>query len=65
MAKNTKITEKIADLNAAVEWFYGDDFNLDEAVERYQSAVDLAKTIEKDLDELKNQIEIVAEDFTK
>lgn len=62
---NTKsINQKIADLDAAVEWFYGDDFSLDEALAKYQSAASLAKEVEDDLAELKNQVEIL-EDFTK
>lgn len=58
------IEQKIADLDASVEWFYGDDFNLDEALSKYQAATDLATTIEKDLNELKNKVEVL-EDFTK
>ncbi len=58
------IEQKIADLDASVEWFYGDGFNLDEALSRYQAATDLATTIEKDLNELKNKVEVL-EDFTK
>ena len=58
------ITEKLAQLDQAVEWFYGDDFSLDQALDKYQSAVELAKTVEKDLTELKNKVEVL-EDFTK
>lgn len=58
------IEQKIADLDASVEWFYGDDFNLDEALSKYQAATDLATTIEEDLNELKNKVEVL-EDFTK
>lgn len=62
----TKVTieSKIAELNQAVEWFYSDDFTLDDAVEKYKSTVSLAKQIQTDLDELKNQVEVLA-DFTK
>lgn len=59
------ISAKISDLNERVEWFYGEDFNLDLAVSKYQEAVDLAKAIEKDLSELQNEIEIISKDFTK
>ena len=59
------ITEKINKLNNQVQWFYSDDFNLDEAEKNYQAAADLAKEIEQDLDELKNKIELVSKDFTK
>lgn len=64
---NTKesINDKISRLNTQVEWFYGDDFALDEAGGKYKAAIKLAKEIEKDLDELKNEIEIISKDFTK
>ena len=63
--KGQKITAKIAKLDQEVDWFYGDDFSLDQAVQKYESAVKLAKEIEKDLDELKNKIEVIDKDFAK
>lgn len=63
MTKN--LNEKIAELDKKVEWFYSDDFKLEEAVGNYKEAAKLAKEIEKDLNELKNEIEILSEDFSK
>lgn len=59
------LNEKIAELDKKVEWFYSDEFKLEEAVENYREAAGLAKDIEKDLTELKNEIEVLAEDFSK
>lgn len=59
------LTKKIATLDADVEWFYGEDFSLDEAVDRYKKALTLAKEIETDLKDLKNQISLIEQDFTK
>ena len=59
------INDKIADLNEKVEWFYGEDFKLDEASEKYKEATKLAKENEKDLENLKNEIKIIEEDFSK
>ena len=59
------LNQKIADLDAQVEWFYSDDFKLEEAVDKYKQATKLAKGIEKDLSELKNEIEVLSEDFSK
>ncbi|MBR3594837.1 exodeoxyribonuclease VII small subunit [Candidatus Saccharibacteria bacterium] len=59
------ITDKITKLNNQVQWFYSDEFNLDEAEKKYKESVELAKEIEKDLGELKNKIEIINKDFTK
>lgn len=63
MAKN--ISDKISDLKTGVEWFYSDDFKLEEASEKYKAMTELAKEIEKDLTELKNEIKVIEEDFSK
>lgn len=66
MGKEAKtISEKIKELDEATSWFYSDEFKLDEATEKYKSAIQLAKEIEGDLNELKNKIEVLEEDFTK
>ena len=59
------LNASIAELDAEVAWFYSDDFKLEEAVERYQKAAKLAKQIESELQTLKNEIEVLAEDFSK
>ena len=63
--KENNLNEKIKELDFKVEWFYSDEFKLEEAVEKYKDAAALAKDIEKDLGELKNEIEVLAEDFSK
>ena len=64
MSDNNKtINQKMDELNESVEWFYSDDFNLEEATKKYESATKLAKEIEKDLNELKNKIEVLKEKF--
>lgn len=62
--KQPSLTERIEQLDQAVEWFYGDDFDLDQSLTKYQDASKLAAEINRDLTELKNQVEVV-EDFTK
>ena len=59
------LNSKIEELDGKVEWFYSDEFKLEEAVDKYKDAVGLAKEIEKDLDGLKNEIEVLAKDFSK
>lgn len=59
------LNQKIQKLDESVEWFYGDDFNLENATEKYKETLTLAKEIEKDLESLKNEIEVLAEDFSK
>ncbi len=58
------IESQLAELDSAVEWFYGDDFSLDEALDKYKSAAKLAEQIESDLNHLKNKVKVIA-DFTK
>lgn len=66
MSENKKtLNQKIEKLNKEVEWFYSDEFKLDEAILRYEEAAKLAKEIEKDLGELKNKVEVLKEKFDK
>ncbi|MBQ2695218.1 exodeoxyribonuclease VII small subunit [Candidatus Saccharibacteria bacterium] len=65
MGETKKLNEKIEELDKKVEWFYSDDFKLGEATEKYKTAVELAHEIEGDLKNLKNEIEVLAEDFSK
>ena len=65
MSQKESINQKIDKLKEQVEWFYGDNFDLSKATEKYKSAVELARGIEKDLNDLKNEIKIIEEDFTR
>lgn len=65
MGNEMSLNQKIAKLDEEVEWFYSDDFKLEEAVEKYKGALDLANAIKKDLESLKNEIEVLSEDFSK
>lgn len=65
MSENKSLNQKFEELEKAKEWFYSDAFNLDEATERYKSAIALAKELQKDLNNLQNEIEILDKDFTK
>lgn len=58
------IAEKMEALDNAVEWFYGEDFVIDQALDKYKSASNLANEISHDLEQLKNEVEVL-EDFTK
>lgn len=65
MTKKKNVSEKIAELKVGVDWFYADEFKLEEASERYKKLTELAKEIEQDLNEMKNEIKVIAEDFSK
>lgn len=65
MSESKTLNQKFDELEKDKEWFYSDEFNLDEAVDKYKSATELAKELQKDLNELKNEIEVLSEDFSK
>ena len=55
----------MADLDQKIEWFHTDEFELDKATGKYKEAIALAEEIRDDLAKIKNEVEILAEDFTK
>ena len=65
-SEKTKLTieQKVHQLDEQVEWFYGDDFALDQALNNYQKTTELAREIEQDLKELRNHVEVI-DDLTK
>ncbi|MBR3368181.1 exodeoxyribonuclease VII small subunit [Candidatus Saccharibacteria bacterium] len=64
MSEKETINQKIERLNRDIEWFYGEDFELEKASENYKKAIKLTKEIETDLNNLKNEITILSEDFS-
>ena len=65
MSETKTLNQKIEELDKKTGWFYSDEFELSESAEKYKEAIDLAKEIKKDLSDLKNEIEVLAEDFSK
>lgn len=63
LSPNKTIQEKISELTKMVEWFDGNEFKLEIALEKYQLAEKLAAEIEQDLSSLKNEISIVKQKF--
>jgi peptidoglycan hydrolase CwlO-like protein len=61
----TTISSKIDDLKTKIDWFYSDEFGVDEAPKRYEEVLALTKEVEKDLKDLKNQITVLSKDFSK
>ena len=67
--KNDKINEKtieqmMAELNERIAWFQGEEFNLDEAKQRFIEARQLAKKITAALDDMQHDITVLSEDFS-
>ena len=60
---NATIAKKTARLDELVQWFDGDEFELEKALDKFKEAEKLAAEIEKDLLQLKNEVEIVKKKF--
>lgn len=58
------IEQMMAELNERIAWFQGDDFNLDEAKQRFVEARQLAKDITAALDDMQHEITVLSEDFS-
>ncbi len=64
MSKNNPtIQEKIAQLDDVVAWFESDDFQLEEASAKLKVAAKLAADIERDLDAVANDVQLVKKSF--
>ena len=67
--KNDKTNEKtieqmMAELNERIAWFQSEEFNLDEAKQRFIEARQLAKDITAALDDMQHDITVLSEDFS-
>ena len=65
MSTNANINSKLDQLKEQIDWFYSEDFDLNQAVVNYEKATKLASEIESDLTTLKNKIEVISQDFTQ
>ncbi|MCB9819771.1 hypothetical protein H6796_00475 [Candidatus Nomurabacteria bacterium] len=59
------IASQISELDKLVSWFDGDDFALDEAVDKIKAAEELTNSIEDRLVNLRNTVEVLKKDFSK
>lgn len=62
-AKKPSITEKTAKLDELVAWFDGEEFELEQSLEKFKEAEKLAAEIENDLAEMKNEVNIIKKKF--
>ena len=63
MNNDMTIEQMMAELNERIAWFQGDDFNLDEAKQRFIEARELSKKITATLEDMRHDIEVRSEDF--
>ena len=60
---NKTIQEKTEELSELVSWFNSDAFLLETAIDKFKQAEKLAAEIEKDLLSLKNEIQVIKQNF--
>ncbi len=63
MNNDMTIEQMMAELNERIAWFQGDDFNLNEAKQRFIEARELSKKITATLEDMRHDIEVLSEDF--
>ena len=64
MSKEHKtINEQMAQLQELVAWFEGDDFEIEQALDKYAEAEKLARDIQVQLTEYKNKITVLKKRF--
>lgn len=61
MSKNT-VQDRLVQLSEMIAWFQGDEFSLEEAIEKYKEAEALAASVEEDLTKLKNEITVIRQE---
>ena len=59
----TNISEQLNKLQQSLAWFDSEDFNLDEAVQRYEESSKIADDLKKSLEEIRNKVEILKQNF--
>jgi exonuclease VII small subunit len=60
---NITVQEKMTKLSELAAWFDSDDFVLEKALDVFKQAEELAAEIEKDLNSLKNDINVIKKKF--
>ena len=60
---NPTIQDKMEQLDTLIAWFDSDEFQLEGAFDRFKQAEELAVEIEKELDEMKNDIHVLKQRF--
>ena len=63
MNNDMTIEQMMTELNERIARFQGDDFNLDEAKQRFIEARELSKKITATLEDMRHDIEVLSEDF--
>lgn len=58
------IAEKMEQLEELLGWFESEEITVEEAVKKYEAALQVSKELEEQLKEAKNQAEVIKKKFT-
>lgn len=59
----TPLSDQLKDLDELIAWFDRDDFDLDEALKKFDEGVKLTEQIQERLSKLENKITVLRERF--
>lgn len=62
-AKSKLLRDQLTELDELIAWFDQEDFDLDEALNKFDQGVELAEAIKKRLNKLENKITILKQRF--
>lgn len=63
--KSKTISHKITELDEIIAWFDSEEFSIEQAVGKYKQAAALAEEIKTELNEFKNEINVLKQRFDK
>lgn len=59
MSNNKTVTENIDTLEDLLNWFESEEITVEEAIKKYEKAVELSRVLDRQLKEAKNKIQII------
>ena len=62
--KNETIAIKLQKLEALLEWFESDEITVEEALVKYEEALSLSEELKVQLQNAKNQVEVIKKKFS-
>ncbi|HMS31506.1 MAG TPA: exodeoxyribonuclease VII small subunit [Candidatus Saccharibacteria bacterium] len=64
-AQRETVAEKLEKLESLLTWFESEEITVEESLQKYEEALQLAKEVEELLEKAKNNVEIIKQKFEK
>ena len=64
-AQRETVAEKLEKLELLLTWFESEEITVEESLQKYEEALQLAKEVEELLEKAKNNVEIIKQKFEK